>query len=169
MNAADVMTQAPTSIRASAPIREALVVLHSLDVRQLPVVDWKGALVGIVSDRELGSVSISRIFAKGPLDPAEAWLDGEVASIMDDAAPTIGPEADVGQLIRLMVEHKLGAVPVVRSDGVLVGMVTYVDVLRRFPVGASPAHDGSAMALKNDTSVRRGKLDGADSDRYPRS
>jgi acetoin utilization protein AcuB len=126
MNARDVMTEAPTSIRASAPIREALVVLQSLEVRELPVVDWRGSLVGVVSDRELGSLCLSRMLDGAP----GTWLDQDVASVMSGVAPTVGPEADVWELVRLMVDKKLGAVPVVRPDGALIGMVSYLDLLR---------------------------------------
>jgi CBS-domain-containing membrane protein len=130
INARALMTEAPTVIRATAPIREALVVLQSLEVRHLPVVDWGGGLVGVVSDRELGTLSISRILDHDSGDEMPTWLEQQVGSIMRITAHAVGPEADLEHVVRLMVDEKLHAVPVVRSDGILIGLVSYVDLLR---------------------------------------
>jgi acetoin utilization protein AcuB len=44
---------------------------------------------------------------------------------------TVNPESDVAEVIDLMIEHKIGAVPVVEADSTrLVGIVSYVDALR---------------------------------------
>jgi acetoin utilization protein AcuB len=44
---------------------------------------------------------------------------------------TVGLETDVDEVIDLLTENRVGAVPVVDSDGKLAGMVSYVDVLRQ--------------------------------------
>jgi CBS-domain-containing membrane protein len=147
INARTLMTEAPTAIRATAPIREAIVILQSLDVRHLPVVDWSGGLVGVVSDRELGSLSTSRILGDGHVDGAPTWLDDDVGSIMRDAAHAVGPEADLEQLVRLMIDENLHAVPVVGADRILIGLVSYVDLLRRLRLWT--AHEHEAMSLRS--------------------
>jgi acetoin utilization protein AcuB len=43
----------------------------------------------------------------------------------------VDPETEVSEAIDLMIEHRIGALPVVEPDSTkLVGIVSYVDVLR---------------------------------------
>jgi acetoin utilization protein AcuB len=42
----------------------------------------------------------------------------------------VGPEAELGAIVDLLIEHRVGAVPVVKPEsGELIGIVSYVDVL----------------------------------------
>jgi len=44
---------------------------------------------------------------------------------------SLGTDASVSDVIELMIEQKIGAIPVVNPlDGTLVGIVSYIDVLR---------------------------------------
>jgi CBS domain-containing protein len=47
---------------------------------------------------------------------------------------SVGLEADLAEIIDLMLDQRVGAVPVVDADGTLVGIVSYVDILREVPV-----------------------------------
>ena len=50
------------------------------------------------------------------------------------------PETDLGEVIDRMLDEKVGAVPVVDADtGDLLGIVSYVDVLRALRDGAAEA------------------------------
>jgi CBS domain-containing protein len=42
-------------------------------------------------------------------------------------------------VIDLMLDHKIGAVPVTNADGALVGIISYIDVLRAMPLDAQAA------------------------------
>jgi acetoin utilization protein AcuB len=43
----------------------------------------------------------------------------------------VSPETELDEIVELLVEHRIGAVPVVRSDTrEVVGIVSYIDVLR---------------------------------------
>jgi acetoin utilization protein AcuB len=43
----------------------------------------------------------------------------------------VAPEAELGEVVDLLLEHRVGAVPVVRPEtGELIGIVSYIDVLR---------------------------------------
>jgi acetoin utilization protein AcuB len=127
MLASELMTPAPTTVEVTASVQEALAILTELDVRHLPVVDGD-ELVGILSDRDL------REFLGPVIGEHEALsknLDAQISSLMASHVHTVGPEDDICQVIDLMLEHKLGGVPVVTDDtGALVGMVSYVDIIR---------------------------------------
>ena len=50
---------------------------------------------------------------------------------MSAGVVSVDPETEVGEVVDLMIEHRIGAVPVVaRGTDEIVGIVSYVDVLR---------------------------------------
>lgn len=60
------------------------------------------------------------------------------ADVMRRDVISITPEADVGDLAWLLVEHRISAVPVVASDGKLAGIVSENDIVRRAELGTAP-------------------------------
>lgn len=126
MIAEELMTQKPKTVSTSAKVRDALHLLQSLDIRHLPVVNEAKELVGMLSDRDLRSARL----------PPEAEgngsvLDLRVSEVMSADPLSVAPDTDVGELIDHLVENKVGAVPVVDEEsGELVGIVSYIDVLR---------------------------------------
>jgi CBS domain-containing protein len=119
ITACDMMTVDPATLPTNATVRAALDKLQTLDIRHLPVVNDDGEVVGMVSDRDL------RGFVSG-----ETELDVAITTIMSGNVISVEEEADAGEVIDLMLDHKIGAVPVVDADGVIVGIVSYIDVLR---------------------------------------
>ena len=138
MNANDVMTEGPVSIRANASVREAMTLLQSLEIRHLPVVDAKGNLVGMLSDRDLGALALPNFLQDPGMASLEGRLETPVSYIMNAAVFWVRPDTDVSEIVELMTDQKIGAVPVLSADGALVGIVTYVDLLREFvPLAAA--------------------------------
>ena len=125
MIVADVMSAAPQVVEVNEKLRSVQAKLRELDVRHLPVVD-RGRLVGIISERDLPtelSVPAARDAAGRSDKPAGWFMSSDVLSVH--------PQAELADAIDLMLEHRIGAVPVVEMDeGRLVGIVSYVDVLR---------------------------------------
>jgi acetoin utilization protein AcuB len=137
MNVRELMTSHPICISASSPVREAVEMLRDLDIRHLPVVDDENCLVGMVSDRDLRGLSIPVVGDADYQGQLYRTLDAPVSAVMSAGLVTVEPEDDVTDAIDLMIEHKVGAVPVVDPEGdELVGIVSYVDVLRRVPTNA---------------------------------
>lgn len=102
--------------------------LIDLDVRHLPIVS-DGELVGIISDRDLREVT-SRLVAEGETE-INRVLDRPISDLMSADVLSVDPETELEEVVDLMIEHRVGALPVV-SPGTdeLVGIVSYVDVLR---------------------------------------
>lgn len=130
MNAQDVMSENPNSIREDASIGEAVEVLGSAEFRHLPVV--RGSeLVGMLSDRDIRSLLAPRLVDVSALEQLKARYDDPVAELMSPDVVKVYPETDLGEVIDRMLEEKVGALPVVDADtGDLLGIVSYVDVLR---------------------------------------
>jgi acetoin utilization protein AcuB len=144
----DVMTKNPVTIPMTARIRDAVRLLQTLDVRHLPVVDEQGALVGMVSDRDLGGLSFPEVVGAEYIGRVQGSLEATVASVMSSDVLSVSVEADVSEIVDLMLDFKIGAVPVVNSDDALVGIVSYVDLLRQIPVDDDDAPDGGEPAYR---------------------
>ena len=133
----DVMSMGPTTISADASIADAARLRSKLDLRHLPVVDAQGSLVGMLSDRDL-----RRMFA--PFVVPEIGVgqphDERVRDVMSADALSVGPESDLADVVDLILENRIGAVPVVDQLGHVVGIVSYVDALQALAKGA---HDGA--------------------------
>jgi CBS domain-containing protein len=98
-------------------------------IRQLPVVQGK-RLVGIVTDRDIRSfLSGSLLETPGARERA---LSSAVREIMTTEPITVSPDDDLQEAVEIMIEEKIGGIPVVDEPEGLVGIVTYVDILRCF-------------------------------------
>jgi acetoin utilization protein AcuB len=135
--ATDIMTENPRTVGENDPIGDAAEALESMDVRHLPVVSDEGDLVGMLSDRDLGAMA--RQFSEGD-DAAHLRLTRSrvpVARVMSSDVACVDTDASVAEIVETMVERRVGAVPVVDGEGQVVGMISYVDVLRAVPVRRS--------------------------------
>lgn len=131
MIAEDIMTQDPMTADARMKVRDAIQILQTLEIRHLPVLNNDGTLLGMVSDRDLRSSEIPFTLSDRLGDREKALLDQPITTVMSSDVVSVGPEAAVSELIDLMLENKVGALPIVEEEtGDLLGIVSYVDVLR---------------------------------------
>ncbi len=136
ISAAELMTENPRTVRVDDPIAEAVDVLQTTDFRHLPVLDEQGELVGMLSDRDLRGLQLPYSANTAVVDAARQKTGVPVSTmpvstIMSGNVVSVGPDADMTELMELMLEHKIGALPVVDAEGALVGIVSYVDIFRR--------------------------------------
>ena len=135
MNVAEIMTKNPVTVRRGTSLDKAMELLDEHGIRHLPVVDDSG-LVGVVSDRDV-------LDATGWLSPRQREVleapETSVADIMRASPATVGPDDSISTALALMVEGRIGCVPVVQ-DGAVTGIVTETDILRAY-VDASRRDD----------------------------
>mgnify|MGYP006309241973 CR=1 FL=1 len=127
----DIMTRNPEHIEATEPVQEAVNRLFELDVRHLPVVDGRGQLVGMMSDRDLRDFSNPYDMRFENLTTSDEREATPVSDIMAGDVISANPEDDVAEIIDVMIDQKVGAIPVVDAiEGNLVGIISYIDILR---------------------------------------
>jgi CBS domain-containing protein len=115
LEVAALMTPSPLTVRRSATVRQALAKMRAADVRHLPVVDAHGRLAGFLSDRDLlGAGDDER----------------KVEEVMAADVLTVRPTTLAREVSALLLDRKIGAVPVADDEGHLVGIVTETDFLR---------------------------------------
>ena len=114
------MSRPAVTIRQDADFQKALALMQEKKLRRLPVVDDDGQLVGIVVERDL-------------LVAAMRYLQSrvEVGDVMTRNVVTVGPDTDLNEVARTMLERKIGGLPVV-EQGRLVGIITESDIFKRF-------------------------------------
>ena len=128
MKVGNYMTPEPVTLSENESMGEALMLMRRHNIRHLPVVNGS-ILVGIVTDRDLRRASPSLLSGIAE-DRYQEVLDGtSVARIMTREPFTVRLDTDLGEAVGLLVEKKLGSLPVV-NGAELVGIFTEVDALR---------------------------------------
>lgn len=123
----DVMQTKLFTVAPDTTLAEALRLTGQRGIRHLPVVDGE-LLVGILSDRDLKRAMVPAAASAEAYEVAHRVRVGE---IMTQTVFTIGPTFPIEAAAVLMIQEKIGALPVT-DGGRLVGLVTETDVLRLF-------------------------------------
>jgi acetoin utilization protein AcuB len=126
---AEIMTPDPITLNPDDTIGQAEEIMFTNRIRQLPVVVGS-QLVGIISDRDLRSFLSGRLFTSS--EERDAALNTRIEAVMSTAPLTVSPDDDLREAIELMIDEKIGGIPVIEEEKGLVGIITYVDVLRCF-------------------------------------
>ena len=121
--AADLMTCSPLSIRADADIAEAVAFLTDKGFSAAPVIDEAGRPVGVLSRADL-------LVHNREQDATKADL-ASVGDIMTPAVYCVPPDAPADRVVKDLVDLKVHRLFVVDPDGILIGVISAVDVLRR--------------------------------------
>jgi len=143
--AADLMAPNPISLRAEATITEAMSLFAEKGIAAAPVIDAGGRPIGVISRSDLfiHQVEESRRQrpdyyynpdAEAPARPAGPPAGSHattVADLMTPAVFAVAPDAHVSRVVGDMVGLRVHRLFVVDSDGVLVGVITAMDVLKR--------------------------------------
>jgi CBS domain-containing protein len=130
MIARDLMTPDPLTVTPKSTVAEAWDVMRDLAVRHVPVVD-RGALVGMLSDRDLAQVDMVRLLRVEGADALREELETPIVEIMSSDVISVEPDTEMSDVISLLLEHKIGAVPVVEpGTREVLGIISYVDLLR---------------------------------------
>lgn len=125
------MKRRMVTIQADESVERAQTLMVSYGIRHLPVLDGT-KLVGVISDRDLRAVMIPlRSHARTRRPILALPTEVRVAEAMTANPVVISRSADIEHAARLMLERKIGCLPVVER-GRLVGIVTENDVLRVF-------------------------------------
>jgi CBS domain-containing protein len=97
-------------------------------IRHMPVVDEYGAVVGVLSERDLFPRAFGAALGYGEVTHRKLLHSLRVRDVMTTPAVTASLGTTIGEAGRLMLERKIGCLPVVYG-GHLVGIVTQTDLL----------------------------------------
>ncbi len=126
----DMMREAVKTLGQNDQLTIADELMRMERIRHLPVLDDDGAVVGIVSQRDLFRGALARALGYGEHAQEALIAQLVVKDVMTNNPTTIAPEATVSGAARVMLDQKIGCLPVVKG-GKLVGIVTESDFLVR--------------------------------------
>ena len=140
----------PITLGPDRAIREAAVLMNRFKISGVPIVDDAGRLVGIITNRDLQfEQSLDR-----PLRDAmtqENLVTAPVGTTLDQAEQILG-------------RHRIEKLPVVDERGVLKGLITVKDIIKRrqFPHSNKDEHGrlrvAGALGVGRDTMTRASAL-----------
>ena len=126
--ARDIMSSPVITLPFNASLAQAWELVKDKRFRHIPIQSGNGALVGILSDRDLsrGTVESALVGIKGSAYLAKVTIENYVSHPVLVA----DPEATLLALARVLLEERIGAIPVVSLKKELVGLITRSDILR---------------------------------------
>ena len=131
MKVADLMTSVLITARPETPVLDARQLMLKEKIRHLLVTESDGRLIGIVTDRDIRLNLPSQATSLSVWEINHLLTKLTVGEVMTRAVITIGPDREARDAAVLMVDHSIGALPVM-NVGTLVGIVTETDILRGF-------------------------------------
>jgi acetoin utilization protein AcuB len=123
------MIRRPITVGQDMPINEALTLMRQEKVRRLPVLNKKGKLVGIVSEKDLLYASPSPATALSIHELNYLLSKVTVKDVMTKDVITVEEDTALEEVARIMADNKVGSAPVMRQ-GKLVGIITETDVFK---------------------------------------
>ena len=124
----DLMTPSPITVSSETPMFDARQLMQAQRIRHLLVTDGD-LLLGIVTDRDIRLNWPSQASSLSVWELNYLLARVTVGEIMSRAVIRIGPYRNEREAARLMLEHRIGALPVT-EDGKVIGIVTETDLLR---------------------------------------
>jgi CBS domain-containing protein len=138
LRVSDLMTTSVVAMKATDLLDAARAEMQLLDVRHLPVVDDHSHVIGMLSNRDVFRALGRRKQVR-------------VAEVMSRQVITVPSAARAHRATAVMLQYKIGALPVVGDEQQLIGIITETDLLRV----AHHALGGSEPAAERATSSPR--------------
>jgi len=133
------MTSDPVVITTDTSLKEALELVRSKPFRHLPVLDENGKLVGIVTEKSLVYASPTSTTALSVFEVDYILSRTKVGQIIQGSVVTVGPDWPIEEAARVMVDRRIGCLPVVEDDK-LIGIISDTDIFRVFVEGLGGGH-----------------------------
>lgn len=136
----------PVTLTADATLNQALELMKTYSIGGIPIIDSSKKLVGILTNRDLRF---------------ETQLERRVYEIMTkDKLITAPAGTTLEQARDILKNYKIEKLPVVDKNNILIGLITYKDILKleNFPSSSKDNHGrllvGAALGVSNDTFDR---------------
>ncbi len=125
------MSRQPITVTPDTGIDQALKVMRDDKVRRLPVVNRRGILVGIVSEKDLLQAAPSPATSLSIHEMHYLLAQMKVSEVMTKDVITVTEYTPLEEAARIMVDNKIGGLPVMRDDK-LIGIITETDLFKIF-------------------------------------
>lgn len=147
------MTRPVLFVAPDMPVQDALVQMRKERVSRYPVLK-NGKLIGIVSEDDLLNASPSDVTSLSVWEVNYLLSKITVERVMTREVVTVKEDTPLEEAARLMADHRIGGIPVVKGDTV-VGMITQTDIFRVFLEMLGGRHPGFRVVVmvKNEPGL----------------
>ncbi|MFC2078124.1 HPP family protein [Candidatus Bipolaricaulota bacterium] len=143
MKVREIMTKDLTAVEKDVPVRELIFILENAEMPNMPVVEDDGSLIGFISEKDLIRAALPGYFEmlhSASFIPDMNQLSTKLMQIADEPIEKymrrdvhfVTDDDDDLRAADLVIRQGLKNVPVVDSEGRLVGRVRRIDLLRHF-------------------------------------
>ncbi len=156
---ADYMTADPLTITADTLIPDARRLLDDNHFRHLPVVDEQKKLIGVVTDRDVRSAYPSTTVDDDTHQQIFTTVSAaKVAQIMSTNCSCVSIEATLDEALLVFDRDKVGALPVVTEDDVVIGIFSMRDLTAAYKKLFGSAESGSSLIAVLDETKNHNSL-----------
>lgn len=117
------------------------------DIRRIPIVDKNNILLGIVSDRDIRDASPSKATTLDMYEIHYLLAEIKAKDIMTAKPKTIKPTDTVEKAAMIMLDNKIGGLPVVEENNKIVGIISEQDVFKVLVITTGVREGGFQLAL----------------------
>ncbi|NNF21465.1 MAG: IMP dehydrogenase, partial [Saprospiraceae bacterium] len=146
----------PVTLRSDATVGDALHLMKNYKIGGIPIVDEKKMLIGILTNRDLRF---------------ENEIGKPVHALMTTKNLITAPQGTtLDEATQILQKHKIEKLPVVDNNNILIGLITYKDIMKvkDYPNSAKDSHGrlivGAAVGVTDDTMERVEALVRVDAD-----
>ncbi len=129
INVSDLMTGTVFTLQPSDNLGDVRTLMHLAKIRHTPVTDDTGNFLGLITNRDLLSCTISKLAEIDEAIQEEIDTAIQVVDVMQTDVVCVNPDTPLRQAASLMYERKLGCLPVLEGRK-LVGILTEADFIR---------------------------------------
>lgn len=126
------MTKDPITVFPETSMLQAAKLMKENGVHRLPVVDEAGKLLGIVSDRDIKAAQPSKATALEVHELYYLLSELKIKDIMTGSPTFVSPEDTVERAAMIMLDKRVGGLPVLAESSKVVGIITETDVFSVF-------------------------------------
>ncbi|EGJ27865.1 CBS domain-containing protein [Streptococcus porcinus] len=147
----DYMTKDVVTITPNTGVAQAADIMRDQGIRRLPVME-DDRLVGLVTAGTMAEATPSKATSLSIYEMNYLLNKTKIKDIMLKKVITITPEASLEDAIYLMLEHKIGVLPVLDNHQ-LCGIITDRDVFKAFLHVSGYGTEGVRVVLEADNVV----------------
>jgi len=144
----DWMSKNVVTLTEDTSMIKAARIMKERKVRRLPVVDAKGRLSGIVSERDIKGASPSQATSLDVYELTHLLSEIKIKDIMTATPLRIRPTDTVERAAQILRDNKVGGLPVVDDKDLVVGIITDTDIFRLYTMLSGVDLGGIQMGLR---------------------
>ena len=133
-----LFTRQTVSVSLEEKIIDAALLMFDRNFRHLPVVNEASKLIGIISAQDIIDTLDLSLQAHSSVEEVKESLSISLEKILTINAVAAEPGDGLAQMIKKIVYHNIGALPVVNEQGVVQGIITLRDLVALIGMSSAP-------------------------------